>query len=510
MAPLTARSGSTDLDLFTTTPQRVPHTTLPTPVSSAASESDKENERHSSGKRKSIPMAESIQEPPTQKRRRIGERTSGHESSVMDKKYYDPDQDPQQRRRTKKGMRDLYSKLNDSKAEFVQAESRGLIDTLTQADRFYKNVKQTADATVDSRILVTAADLSLKKVKKATLGDSSVSVDVDDFVSKCIAFMRRGDHDLTAAETQQLTQRRRQGEDHDPEESGDTMNWNYLGRKACFLYNSRPCLSGFLLGPLSVRKKVRQQTQRRGNDARQVPSQLLRPIELSNEDLEKQESASLSQICKEIAVLLQQTCLDRQTRLEEEYNANDQWSEEETRAKMHEYGLADDGGISLFEFCVNPKSFGQTVENMFYVSFLIKESTAGLGFDSDGLPTLQPCEQRSLAERQQTQRNQAVFTLSFDVWEQIVDTFGIEKSIIPHRDDQVFEDGAGTLSTPGLTLRILIYMADALPISAASFAQAIEDLPMENLYAKASEINNSIAHLQRSNAELKEYIINRR
>ncbi|RMZ76951.1 hypothetical protein DV737_g4601, partial [Chaetothyriales sp. CBS 132003] len=339
-------------------------------------------------------------------------------------------------------MRDLYSKLNDSKAEYVQAESRGLIETLTQADRFYKDVKQTSDATVDSRILVTAADLSFKKVKSATVGDASISVDVDDFVSKCIAFMKRGDLEATAAETQQLTQRRRQGEDDGQEESGDTMNWNYLGGKACFLHNSRPCLSGFLLGPLSLRKKVRQQTQRRGQDARQAPSQLLRPIELSNEDLEKQESASLSQVCKEIASLLQRTCRDRETRLEDEYNATEEsWTDDQMRAKMREYGLADDGGIPLFEFCVNPKSFGQTVENMFYVSFLIKESTAGLGYDSNGLPTLQPCEQRSLAERQQTQRNQAVFALSFDVWERIVDAFGIEKSVIPHREDEVYEDG---------------------------------------------------------------------
>lgn len=43
------------------------------------------------------------------------------------------------------------------------------------------------------------------------------------------------------------------------------------------------------------------------------------------------------------------------------------------------------------------------------------------------------------------------------------------------------------------------------PISAAQFAQAIEDLPFENLYTKAVEIQNSIAHLQRSNAQLQEY-----
>lgn len=47
--------------------------------------------------------------------------------------------------------------------------------------------------------------------------------------------------------------------------------------------------------------------------------------------------------------------------------------------------------------------------------------------------------------------------------------------------------------------------SDARPISPAQFAAAIEDLPLENLYAKVSEIRNSIAHLQRSNKELEDY-----
>lgn len=47
--------------------------------------------------------------------------------------------------------------------------------------------------------------------------------------------------------------------------------------------------------------------------------------------------------------------------------------------------------------------------------------------------------------------------------------------------------------------------AEAQPISPASFAKAIEDLPVENLYAKAFEINNSVAHLEKSNKLLQEY-----
>ncbi|KAI1615775.1 hypothetical protein EDD36DRAFT_463271 [Exophiala viscosa] len=46
----------------------------------------------------------------------------------------------------------------------------------------------------------------------------------------------------------------------------------------------------------------------------------------------------------------------------------------------------------------------------------------------------------------------------------------------------------------------------AQPIPAEQFALAIQDLPVENLYSKAHEIQNSISHLERSNAQLQEYI----
>ncbi|OAP64981.1 hypothetical protein AYL99_00953 [Fonsecaea erecta] len=48
--------------------------------------------------------------------------------------------------------------------------------------------------------------------------------------------------------------------------------------------------------------------------------------------------------------------------------------------------------------------------------------------------------------------------------------------------------------------------AESQPISADRFALAIQDLPAENLYSKAKEIENSIAHLERSNRQLQEYV----
>jgi hypothetical protein len=45
----------------------------------------------------------------------------------------------------------------------------------------------------------------------------------------------------------------------------------------------------------------------------------------------------------------------------------------------------------------------------------------------------------------------------------------------------------------------------ARPISPTQFREAIQDLPISNLHAKAAELRNSIQHLKSSNAQLQEF-----
>ncbi|EEH06044.1 conserved hypothetical protein [Histoplasma capsulatum G186AR] len=48
--------------------------------------------------------------------------------------------------------------------------------------------------------------------------------------------------------------------------------------------------------------------------------------------------------------------------------------------------------------------------------------------------------------------------------------------------------------------------SSSTPITPQAFAEALKSLPLSSLYAKVSELRNSIAHLQRSNDELARYI----
>lgn len=356
----------------------------------------------------------------------------------------------------------------DSRAEYIQPNSTGIRETVEKANEIFKSVKQTSDATIDSRLLVAAADLSFKQTAQAVLGNLATGIDVDEFVSKCISFMRRDEGGSSSQRlSRRVSGRATQADDSDDED--EAFNWDYLGRQACFPNNLRPSVSGFLLGPLSVQKRSRQQTQRRARE-RIDPSQLVRPQELQKEDLDTQETADLTSLCTNIRNILVET----QTRTEEIVNQKlmrtPGLSEQDMYDFMNRHDISSDGGVPLFRFCINPRSFGQTVENLFYLSFLVRDGSVGVSTDTHGLPTLRmflrcykfpkyqsyadhistvPSEPAdpSEAQRQGLEKHQAVFSLDYDTWEDIIKTFGIKESLIPHRNERPASQGNTATAT---------------------------------------------------------------
>lgn len=316
---------------------------------------------------------------------------------------------------------------------------------INRANHLYKHVKQTGDATTDAHIMVNLADALHKSATSLVHGDASTGVDVGEFLSKCISYMKNGGPADSGAPTSTQQRRSTQGrnaaaDDDDDEDDLQPLDWELLGANACFPYNTRPPCPSFLLGPLSVEKKVRAQTQRRAKQI-QNTSKEARPEALTREAGAAQDENTLTVICGRIHRHMQNH-INKAVEAYAEMQENDIPVDQEAFKK--EYRICGDGGPGLFDYAINPRSFGETIENFFYISFLIKEGVVGVNTETDdGLPSLsviQPpggdmddAESAAPARRKDAKKHQAVFALDYETWQKLIEAFDITEPMIPHR-----------------------------------------------------------------------------
>eukprot|EP00211_Chloroparvula_japonica_P007481 CAMPEP_0119159124 /NCGR_PEP_ID=MMETSP1310-20130426/53606_1 /TAXON_ID=464262 /ORGANISM="Genus nov. species nov., Strain RCC2339" /LENGTH=339 /DNA_ID=CAMNT_0007151753 /DNA_START=57 /DNA_END=1076 /DNA_ORIENTATION=+ len=95
--------------------------------------------------------------------------------------------------------------------------------------------------------------------------------------------------------------------------------------------------------------------------------------------------------------------------------------------------------IDFYELVADPKSFSQTVENIFHFSFLVKEGTAGLQASEDGrlvARATQPPSEEASTQQGKTDRQQCILTIDYKTYQQALEQKHLQNkdSVIPHRD----------------------------------------------------------------------------
>ncbi|KAF3044228.1 nuclear protein [Didymella keratinophila] len=379
-----------------------------------------------------------------QSQRRRTATTQPEEEEDSRSKLYDPNQNPEKRRAVRYQLRENRRLLDDNRRELVKPGDKGLYQAIVQNDSVFTKVRQTADATVDSGFLLIATELATKKLQNSLHGSGGVGVDLDQFVSKCIYFMKSGGHRHGDEDAPAIAV----AEDEE-DDTGDGLDWALFGRQACFLSNKRPPTASFLLGPLSVQKKVRT-TQRRATQRRAPVGPATRPQEVREGDITQSENSNLTHLVKGIKAKLEQHIITAAEAVSEEIDAipEDELTAEDYSAAFARHRVAqtpdEEPAVHLFDFAINPHDFGQTVENLFYISFLVREGNAQIVKDDNGLPLLAPAEPRGVSEQrdQGAQKHQAVFSIDYPTWQMFIDAYGIRSPLIPHREQEENNGGA--------------------------------------------------------------------
>ncbi|CZT24834.1 related to nuclear protein Qri2/Nse4 [Ramularia collo-cygni] len=420
---------------------------LPTPSSEDAAPSSTAQKR----KRGFATQAEDVEDEDDD-----GEEDAESDDPEMKKftRYYDPNQDRKKRQQVKRKSRKLDREIIETRDEIIR-DPELLGQHIRRANHLYKHVKQTGDATVDAHIMVNLADALHKSTAQLINGDASTGVDVNEFLAKAISYMKNEGRVDASVSTQQerRTQARNAAvaaaDDDDDDEDVQALDWELLGANACFPYNMRPACPSFLLGPLSVEKRVRAQTQRRARQNKDT-SKEARPEALTREPGAAEDENTLTAICQRIHRHMNNH-IDTAEKALERLQARG--IEPDQKAFCKKYRITEEGGPGLFDYAINPWSFGETVENFFYISFLIKEGVVGVKTGADGLPSLlivqQPEgenegeESTAPARKKDAMKHQAVFSLDYETWQKLIEAFDITEPMIAHRGDDEATQAAG-------------------------------------------------------------------
>ncbi|XP_033119463.1 non-structural maintenance of chromosomes element 4 homolog A-like [Anneissia japonica] len=298
----------------------------------------------------------------------------------------------QKRRQIRHQYRNLITETQKNSLELSNLENTGLNDALNRANELFEDVKEikgTREAAMDSSFLVIASAIGKQRAQK--LHTDLVKFDAREFIEKLVTYMSGR---AMAPDTQSQNRR------HITPEA-----WKELGKEARLHFKKAPAFHSLLgsFGHEKPKKNPRKNTQNKEKEIgpTAVPKQLSSVVQ-SHQEVTTEEVGRI------MAILKQYT--------------------------YYEDDSMDIEPVRLFDFVVNPDSFGQTIENIFYVSFLVKDGLAMIELDTDGLPVIRPCEPYKEGQSKETiHKKQFMFSLTMDKWKELIEVFDIGQPLIPTR-----------------------------------------------------------------------------
>ncbi|PPQ65664.1 hypothetical protein CVT26_000296 [Gymnopilus dilepis] len=244
--------------------------------------------------------------------------------------------------------------------------------------------------------------------KARAMKSGSGAFDMDEFISKLVRYMG-GQQAVEDALPEDSDEDERQDQDE-----SQPLDWERIGRKAMAKSRRIPAM-GFMLGPLSLEQKKRAITKRAKLEKNKEDER--KPQELREEDIQRSENETTKNV-----IVLQHLLEER----------------------------GGDNPTNIFKFVINPNDFAQSVENIFYLSFLIRDGKVAFEMQ-DGEPMIYICEEPTEKDYEEgLKKNQMVLEFDMATWkashsrlcsahivtrcsQRAIEVFNITESMIPQR-----------------------------------------------------------------------------
>ncbi|NWV14137.1 NSE4A protein, partial [Ptilonorhynchus violaceus] len=262
----------------------------------------------------------------------------------------------------------------ENRETMLNSKSNRLTEALEEANRLFDGVCRAREAALDAQFLVIATNIG--KEKASELHSEMSAFDSTAFAEDLLTFM--GINRTESAE-----------DDESEDVPGGFLPsdaWKKMGKEALKYCRRAPTfhlmMGSFKSDPPVPKQRIeRQKKASRGKAERAMPAQLKNMEESHQEATEKEVERILGIL---------------QTHFE-----NDPTTP-----------------ISFFDFVIDPHSFARTVENMFHVSFLIRDGLAKIKLDDNQLPVIEPTKPTGNSEedRRAGARNQVIIRLDQKEW----------------------------------------------------------------------------------------------
>lgn len=305
---------------------------------------------------------------------------------------FQPDQPDDEIALIRGGYQRLIGELQNRKRELAMPENDRLVEMLAEATDLMGKVGNTKDFSLDARFFAATAQLGAERIRTEPTEGCEFTVE------NLMGLMR--DIQFKTAAT---------------ERPGETVasiglkTWSALGREVRRSWRGALIID-HMLGPFSFEQR--------------------RQINPQDQDLNPRKRGERRQ--REVAPVVEAKALDEATIAEQREKLN-----ETTKNVMQVHECLQDLGeaVPLFRFIIHPTKFDRSVENLFYVAFLISNGHARLYHDNKDEEIMLECVDDEEREEKggsdmSTVKHQHIFTLTMTKWRQMIQRYQLRKPMI--------------------------------------------------------------------------------